>query len=306
MNHFIRDIILCCQLLILCTSPCLAEELDPRRWSHLPINTNFAGGGYASTEADIALDPVLRIEDGQAELQTWVAKYIRTFALLDKSARVDLVQGYQKGRWSGRIDGVATTVRRSGWMDTRLRFAINLYGAPPLQSKDYATYREATDVETIVGAGLSLQLPTGEYMNDKLINLGTNRYTFRPQLGVVHTSGNWSAEVTGLIELYTDNDDFFNGKKLENAPLYVIHGHLIYNFRPGVWGSGSAGYDYGSRSTVDGAKKDDRKQDLAWALSFGLPLNRHLGLKVAYVATRTQESTGIDSDSFLVALSAFW
>ncbi|MCJ7538158.1 MAG: hypothetical protein MUO88_00710 [Desulfobacterales bacterium] len=42
---------------------CLAQELEPRRWSHLPTGTNFAGGGYSYTEADIFLDPVLRIEN---------------------------------------------------------------------------------------------------------------------------------------------------------------------------------------------------------------------------------------------------
>jgi len=65
-------------------------------------------------------------------------------------------------------------------LDTRVCFAVNLYGAAPLAGNDYLVYRKAADNETIVGAGLSLQLPTGQYMENKLINLGTNRYTFRP------------------------------------------------------------------------------------------------------------------------------
>ncbi len=202
--------------------PCLAEELEPRRWSHLPIDTNFAGTGYAYTEADIGFDPVLRIEDGQMEMHTWAAKYIRTFTLFDKTARIGLLQAYQEGRWTGLLDGVPTTVNRSSWSDTLLRFAINLYGAPPLQGKEYVAYRTTTEVETIVGAGLSVQLPTGDYMDDKLINLGTNRFTFRPQFGVVHTRGKWSTEATGTVALYSDNNEFFNGKKLEQDPLYIM------------------------------------------------------------------------------------
>jgi len=293
-------------LLLFFTSLSSAEELEPRRWAHLPINTNFVGAGYAYTQGDISFDPVLKIEDGQVDLQTWVAKYIRTFSLFDKSARFDFLQGYQKGRWKGLLDGVPTTVRRRGWSDTLVRFAINLYGAPPLKGQEYAKYRAATEVETIVGAGLSVQLPTGDYMDDKLINLGTNRFTFRPQIGIVHSRGKWSFETTAFVALFTDNNDFFNGKNLEQDPLYALNGHIIYTFRPGVWASASAGYDYGGRSTVDGEKKDDRKQDIGWALSLGLPFNRHLGGKIAYVRTRTQESTGVDSDSILVGLSAFW
>ena len=286
--------------------PSFAEELEPRRWSHLPINTNFIGGGYAYTEVDIGLDPILKLEAVDVELHTWGAKYIRTFSLLDKTARVSLLQAYQEGRWSGLINGAPKSVSRSGWTDTVLNFAINLCGAPPLQGKEYAAYRAAAEVETIVGAGLSVQLPTGDYMDDKLINLGTNRFTFRPQIGVTHKRGKCSTEVTGLVALYTDNDEFFNGNKLEQEPIYIIHSHLVYDFRHRVWAGMSAGYNHGGKSTVNGVKKDDLKQNLAWALSFGFPLSRHLGVKMAYSGTRTQERTGTDSATFAIGLSSFW
>jgi hypothetical protein len=305
VNNFVRVCFLL-QLFIIVASPCIAEELEPRLCAHLPIDTNFVGAGYAHTDADIGFDPVLKLENVDMEMDTWVAKYIRSFALFEKTARIEILQAYQEGRWSGLLDGTPKKIKRSGLTDTRVRFAINLYGTPPLQGKEYAEYRAATEVETIVGAALSVQLPTGDYMDDKLINLGTNRFTFRPQIGAVHTRGKWSLETTGLIALYTDNDDFFNGKKLEQNPLYSIHSHLIYTFRPGVWASASAGYNYGGKSTVDGTKKDDLKQNLAWALGFGFPVSRHLGFKIAYIGTRTQESTGFDSDSFVVGAAAFW
>ncbi|HAY38732.1 MAG TPA: transporter [Desulfobacteraceae bacterium] len=285
---------------------CLAQELEPRRWSHLPTGTNFLGGGYAYTEANILFDPVLRIEDAEMEMHTWTVKFIRTFELFQKSARIDLTQAYQEGRWTGLLNGAPASIKRRGLSDSILRFAINLYGAPPLEGKEFAAYRAKVDVETIFGTALVVHLPTGDYMNDKLINLGTNRFTFRPQLGVVHNRGKWSFELTGAVWLYTENNDFFNGSKLEQDPYFTAQTHLIYSFRPGLWASASAGYGDGGKSTINGVEKNDRKKNLAWAFSFGFPITRQLGVKVAYLATRTQESIGQDSDSIGAAFSIFW
>jgi hypothetical protein len=239
-------------------------------------------------------------------MHSWALKYIRTFELFQKSARIDFTQAYQEGRWTGLLDGVPTSIKRSGLSDSVLRFAINLYGAPPLEGKEFAAYRAKVDVETIVGTALVVKLPTGDYMDDKLINLGTNRFTFRPQFGVLHNRGKWSMELTGAVWLYTDNDDFFNGNKLEQAPYYTIQTHLIYTVRPGFWTAASAGYGYGGESTVSGVEKNDRRENLAWALSFGFPITRQLGVKVIYLSTRTQESIGQDTDSIGGAFSIFW
>jgi hypothetical protein len=285
---------------------CLAQELEPRRWSHLPTGTNFLAGAYSYTEANIFFDPVLRIEDAEMEMHTWAVKFIRTFELFQKSARIDLTQAYQEGLWTGLLNGAPASIKRRGLSDSILRFAINLYGAPPLEGKEFAAYRAKVDVETIFGTALVVHLPTGDYMNDKLINLGTNRFTFRPQLGVMHKRGKWSFELTGAIWLYTDNNDFFNGSKLEQDPYFTSQTHLIYTFRPGLWASASAGYGDGGKSTINGVEKNDRKKNLAWAFSFGCPITRQLGVKVIYLASRTQESIGQDNDSIGLGLSFFW
>jgi hypothetical protein len=240
------------------------------------------------------------------EMHTWAVQYVRTFELFQKSARIDFTQGFQEGRWNGLVGGLPKSIKRSGLSDSLLRFAINLYGAPPLEGKEFAAYRAKIDVETIVGTALVVQLPTGNYMDDKLINLGTNRFTFRPQLGVVHNRGKWSIEITSAVWLYTDNNNFFNGNKLEQDPLYTCQAHVVYTFRPGLWAAASGGYAYGGESTVSGVEKNDRRENLAWALSLGYPITRQLGVKVAYLGTRAQKKIGQDTDSIVVAFSIFW
>jgi hypothetical protein len=286
--------------------PCVAQDIEPRRWSHLPLGSNFGGLAYAYTEGDIFLNPVMRIEDGEFEMNTAALKYIHAFELLGKSARIDLLQMYQTGSWSGLVNGTPAAIDREGWADTTLRFAVNLYGAPPLERQEFIEYRKATTTETIVGAGLVVTLPTGEYFEDKLINLGANRYTFTPQFGIVHTRGKWTMELSSSVTFFTDNDEFFNGKKHEEDPYLVGQGHLIYTFMPGLWLSASAGYGYGGESTIDRVSADDRKGNFGYGLSAGIPVSQNFGFKISYIGIRTQESVGSDNDTFSIGCSLQW
>jgi hypothetical protein len=283
-----------------------AQELEPRRWTHLPTGQNIVAGGYGTTKAEIAFDPALRIENAVAEIDTWSAGYIGTFELLERSARVEVRQGWQSGRWSGLIDGVQTTVEREGWTDTVARFAVNLVGAPPFSGKAFADYRAATEIETIVGAAVVVHLPTGEYMKDRLINLGSNRFTFRSQLGAVHNRHDWSFELTGAAWVFTDNDSLFNGNRLEQEPIYTAQAHVVYTFRPGYWAAAGVGLGVGGQTTINGESKNDRRENLVWSVSAGVPLARQLGVKVGYIDSRRRTAAGSDSQTLAVGFVSSW
>ena len=307
--NFSHNFLRCLSLYLLffgLAQPCLALEQEPRKWNHLPMDSSFIGGAYAYSEADIFLDPTLKLENVKMKKNTWAAKYIYNFEFLDKSARIDITQGYQRGRWTGLVDGTPASTRRSGWTDTFVRFATNLYGAPPLRGEKFAAYRSKMKSETIVGAGLVVRLPTGNYKEEKLINLGENRYAFRPQIGVVHTQGKWTGEITGEAEFYTKNDSFYNGNTLEQKTLFSTQAHLIRALSPGKWASVSMGYNYGGENTLNGVNKDDRRQNFGWALSYSFPINRQAGMKIAYIGTRSKESTGFDSETLAFGGAFAW
>jgi hypothetical protein len=293
-------------LLLVSSAVASAQELEPRRWNHLPTGINFHGAGYAYTEGDLSFDPVLRIENATVELHTLALKYIRTFEVLGFSARVDLTGAYQDGTWEGRLNGRPKKVERSGWADPIARVAVNLYGAPPLEKREFAEYRAKSENETIVGVAVAVHMPLGEYMDEKLINLGSNRFTIRPQLGVVHNRGSWGFELTGSTWIFTDNDDFFGGKKREQDPFITIQGHVVYHFRPTLWMAGGLGFGTGQESAIDGADKDDRKENLVFVLSAGYSITRYFGLKLGYLGKRALADTGTDSDSLIASASFFW
>ena len=283
-----------------------AQDVEPRRWSHLPMGGNFGGFGYAYTTADIGFDPVLLITDVEMEAHSVALRYVRPFKLLDKSARIDLFQAYTDATWMGAVNGMPASVRRSGFSDTTVRFAVNLIGAPPLEGKEFAEYRAKTKRETIVGVGLAVQLPTGHYVEEGLLNLGTNRFTIRPQLGVVRNCGKWSLEVTGSAWIFTDNDEFFDGNRREQDPIYSAQGHVVYTFKPGLWLAAGAAYGAGGESTINGDGKDDRKQNVAWGVSLGVPVSKRVGISFGYIGLRTLEDVGGDTDTLSVGCSVMW
>jgi hypothetical protein len=283
-----------------------SQELEPRRWSHLPTGTNFIGGGYVYSKGDVFFNPVLEIEDATVVMHTAALKYIRTFEAFGKSARIDVAAAHQDGTWKGLLNGVPARADRSGWADPVARVAVNLIGAPPLKGQEFAQYRAELETETIVGAALAVHVPLGEYSNDKLINLGTNRFTIRPQLGVIHNRGKWGFELTGATWFFTDNDDFFGGTRREQDPLLTIQGHMVYTFLPGLWLAGGLGYGWGGESAIDGDRKRDETSHLVFGASFGVPLNRHMGLKAGYLGTRSQNDTGQDSDSLILGVAFLW
>ncbi len=280
----------------------VAQELEPRRWTHLPVGANFVGFGYTYTDSDIFFNPALQIEDTSAEIHTAVFSYVRALNVFGKSGRVDFLVPYSTGRWEGLLEGVPTSIRRSGFRDPRFRFAVNLLGSPAQSGAEFAQFK----VNTIVGAALEITAPLGNYRESKLINLGTNRWSFRPQIGVVHSWEKWAAEITASAWFYTDNDEFTVDKTREQDPLYAVQSHLIYTIRPGLWASLSGAYGDGARSTIDGVEIPDKTRKFLWAASFGFPINPRQGFKIAYMHGETTENTGSDFDRFIFVYSMMW
>lgn len=280
-----------------------AQDVEPRRWTHLPVGLDVIGATYVHTAGDLFFDPVLLVDDGEIEQHTAVASYTRTFGLAGRTARLDVIVPFKSARWQGLLDGVFTTVQRTGPADPIFRLSINLVGGPALKSKEFQDFRAAHTTSTIVGMGLAVSVPLGEYKNDKLLNLGGNRVVIVPEIGVVHTRGRWSYELTGSVFLFGGNDEFWNGNKYEQNPLYAVQAHVIHVFRPGVWLALSAAYGRDGDSEVNDVPKNDPRDTILSAVSFGFPLTRTQGLKFAYIRGRMQKDVGADTDNFAIAWS---
>lgn len=270
-----------------------AQDLEPRRWTPLPAGTTIVGLTYANISGDIGFDPVLEIEDAKVDKDLIVMSYTHFFSLAGKSLRFDALLPWHNVKWDGLLSGEPADTQRTDIGDPRFRLSMTLLNTSTQASEVSDTSKEIGT--TVVGAAIAVTVPWGEYYDEKLLNIGTNRYTIRPQIGIVHTRGPWSYELTGSVFFFTDNDRFYNGNTLEQDPFYAVQAHIIRVFSPGVWGSLSAGYGEGSQTTVNGRANDDRRDGFITALSFGLPITANQGLKFSYIRS------DVDTDATNIA-----
>jgi hypothetical protein len=90
---------------------------------------------------------------------------------------------------------------------------------------------------------------------------------------------------------YTDNTNFYFGHRFAQAPQYAVQGHLIYNFKSGVWVALDGTYFTGNRTTVDGLRGNNLQQNTRAGTTVALPVNRYNSVKIN-VSTGTSTRTG--------------
>jgi len=286
--------------------PANAQDLEPRRWGHLPTDLNMIAIGYAYTDSFVYFSPFWKITNTSARINSYAVNALHSFDLAGKSARVSFLLPFVSGRWEGDVDNEFEVVHRNGFSDPRFRFSVNLYGAPALKGKEYAQYRAEHTTNTVVGASVAVSVPLGQYYEDELINISGNRWVVRPQIGVVHSRGPWSFELTGSVFLFTDNKNFVDNARLEQRTLYSAQAHVIYDFKPGLWASLSTGYGVKGRVYLEGEKTAFEVDNWLWAASFGFPIGKSQSVKVTWLSGRTQNDVGRDADNLLIAWSIRW
>lgn len=278
-----------------------AQDLEPRRWTPLPAGATILGMGYGHISGEVGFDPVLEIEDAKVKRDFFILNYTQYFSLEGQLMRFDALVPFQKVQWDGILSKEPASDQRTGMGDPLLRLSINLMDATTLASKKSDDPQKT--INTVLGAAIAVNVPFGEYYKEKLLNLGSNRYTIRPQIGVVHTRGPWSYELTGSIFYFTDNDNFYYVNKLKQKPFYAVQAHIIRVFSPGVWGSLSAGYGKGGASKINSESIDDEREGIISGLSFGIPIAPDQGLKFSYIWKKTQTPIVTISETNTFALS---
>ncbi|MGZ8237472.1 MAG: transporter [Methylobacter sp.] len=185
----------------------------------------------------------------------------------------------------------------SGFADPRMHFSINFYGAPALSMEEFAKYQQ----DIIVGASLEVTAPGGQYDANKLLNIGTNRWSIKPELGISKDLGPVTLEFAGGVRFYTDNDEFRGDMVREQDPIYSVQGHLIYSFGHGIWAAIDGTYYTGGQTTVNGAKDNNLQENTRLGATIALPVNRYNSIKLYFSTGVTAALIGSDFNTAGIA-----
>lgn len=278
-------------LLLLGVSSVSAQELEPRKYTNLPVGVNFVGAGYAYTAGGVSFDPSIPLDNANIKINGPVLAYVRSIKIGGMSGRVNMALPYA---WlSGSADYEGNRVSRdvSGLGDTRLGLTVNIVGAPPLSLSEYSSYNQ----DLIIGAGFQVYMPLSQYDPEKMVNIGTNRFTFKPEFGISKAFGRFSMELITGISFFTVNKDFYGGKTRSQAPIASLQGHAVYSFKGGIWAAFDANFYWGGRTTVDGETGQDLQQNSRFGLTLALPVSVRQTIKI-YASSGVLTRTGTDFD----------
>jgi hypothetical protein len=278
-----------------------AQSIEPRAYTNAPIGMNFLIAGYAYTQGGLSVDPSVPLTNANLQTHNTVLAYARSIELGGQSGKFDVIVPYA---WlSGNAEYAGQPVERetSGFGAPLLRLSMNFIGAPALSIKEFAGYQQ----DLIVGGSLQVEVPSGQYDADKLVNIGSNRWFVKPELGVSKAWGPLALELATAATLFGDNEDFFGGHLLEQDPIYSLQGHLVYTFQSGIWAALTGTYFTGGRTIVDGVTENDLQKTTRAGVTLALPVNRHHSIKF-YANTGLSIRTGTDFDAIGAAWQYRW
>lgn len=287
-------------VLLWCTLA-IGQQMEPRSYSAVPIGTNFAAVSYQRSSGDVLFDPSLPVTNVQASLNAYTLGYSHSFGIAGHTASVALSVPYANADLTGDVEGQPGQVYRSGLGDMRFRIAVNFLGDPALSPSEFSQ----RSLSTLVGASVTVEAPTGQYVPSRYVNVGSNRWAIKPELGFSQPIGNWFFESSAGVWIFTDNSDFFGGRQRTQDPLPVLQWHVGYIWRPGLWLAADVTYFTGGRTSINGVADQDLQSNVRYGITLSIPIATHWSAKLAW-SHGLVTTVGGNFETVSVALQYRW
>jgi len=242
-----------------------------------PVGVNQLELAYAYARSNTSIDPAIIIADARFNLNQGTISYTRYFNLFNRMAwiRPSIPIAVIKGS----ISGASLNGSTAGVGDSTYEVAMLLKGGPALGVAEFANYKPTATV----GVSLAVTAPTGLYSPDKVLNLGTDRWSFKPEIAVSYPFGpqqKWTLDAYANSYFYTDNTSYHGAEILRQQTLPGFEGHISYSFLDSLSGSLDARYSFRGDTFVDGVNQNNAQRNLILGTEMILSLNARNSLSL--------------------------
>jgi hypothetical protein len=263
-----------------------AQDLTPRAYLITPLHSNAVTVSNVFNDGNLEFEGAVPITGATARLNMPLVAVAHSLSFFGRSANVVATLPYGVGTFKGTVAEAEISAYRSGLFDSVFRFSVNLKGAPAMTLGEFRQWQQ----RLLLGFSIKVVAPTGQYDPTKLINLGSNRWSFKPELGLSRRWGHWILDAYAGVWLYTRNPEFFSRNQYfpgtqdqTQKPIGAVETHLSYDVRPRLWVSFDANFWYGGRTSLNGVENPATLQKSSRVgATASFPLTRHQSLKVAY------------------------
>jgi len=265
-------------LFVLAGTAC-AQDLVPRAYLITPAGSNAITLSYSWNNGAVIFDPSVPVENAKGRFHTSVLSYYHSYALFGRSSNVVVSVPYATGLFEGTVNGITAQASPSGLADARIRFSMNIRGGRAMKLREFRDWRE----KSLIGVSLTAVVPTGQNDRARVLNIGTNRWAFKPELGLTRRWRRWIAEGYAGMWLFTANSAFYPGtSKRTQRPMTAIEGHLGYYVKPGLWASLDGNFWAGGTSSINGLQKQDTQRESRVGVTLSIPIVSHQSLKFSF------------------------
>jgi len=256
-----RLLFVCFALVVLRTpDQVYAQFTDPHTYDNTPIGTNQFELAYAYAHANASIDTSLIVAGARFNLNQGTITYTRYFGLVHRLVWVEA--SVPLAGLNGSVSGTNIHGSATGTGDSSYAVAALLRGGPALSVAQFADYKPTTTM----GMSLTITAPTGQYNPNKILNLGSDRWSFKPEIAVSHPFGpqqKWEVEAYANSYFFTDNTSYHGREILRQHALPGLEGHISYSFIDSLWASLDARYSFRGTTFVNGVNQNNAQQNFS-------------------------------------------
>jgi hypothetical protein len=270
-----------------CAAPGVsAQDLTPRAYVVTPVRTNAVTASFIYNDGELVFEGTVPVVDSRGRLSVPALSLYHSFGFLGRSANVAATLPYGHGTFTGTLGTTEIEAYRSGLLDSVYRLSVNLLGAPAMEMSEFRKWHQ----KHLLGASLKIVAPTGQYDPTKLINLGGNRWAFKPELGYSGRFGSFIVDGYAAVWFFTTNPEFFSHNQYvpgtqsqTQEPVLAFETHVSYDVKPRFWVSLDGNFWRGGRTSLNGVQNPETlQQNSRIGVTASIPLTRRQALKLGY------------------------